>query len=36
MIKTLKTMGLDQENNASGKTKEIQSTGVPWNWNKMH
>jgi hypothetical protein len=36
MIKTLKTMGLDQENNTSGKTKEIQSTGVPWNWNKMH
>jgi len=29
MIKTLKTMGLDQENNTSGKTKEIQSTGVP-------
>jgi len=29
MIKTLKTMGLDQENNAYSKTKEIQSTGVP-------
>ena len=29
MIKTLKTMGLDQQNNASDKIKEIQSAGVP-------
>jgi hypothetical protein len=29
-------MGLDQQNNASDKIKEIQSAGVPWNWNKTH
>ena len=36
MIKTLKTMGLDQENNVSDKTKKIQFVGIPWNWNKTH
>jgi hypothetical protein len=29
MIKTLKTMGLDQKNNVSDKTKKIQFAGVP-------
>ena len=29
MIKTLKTMGLNQENNVSDKTKKIQFAGVP-------
>ena len=29
MIKTLKTMGLDQENNVSDKTKKIHFVGIP-------